>query len=509
MKRTDLARAHSGAIAPRNRLSKSGYLSGLQCPKLLWFQRNRADLFPAPDDATCAAFDEGREVGELARRLFPGGIFATARPANAEICGARTNGAPRTRQTLFEPACTFQNAYARADILIPVEGEQWDLTEVKATTNVEDAHIQDLAFQAHVFAASGVKLRRSLLMHLNGDYVKRGSIDPNNLFVAEDVTDAVVEECRDVPERVDELQSVIRSQGPPAVDIGRHCDHPHECPLKSLCWAFLPEHNVTELYRGKRKAFALLADGISRIVDIPSPVSLSPLQTVQRRAINEGCCQVHQAALVRFLAKLKYPVHFLDFETYQTAIPRHDGTRPYQQIPFQFSLHLQRAPGAPVEHRAWLADGAEDPRREFLRNLHAAVETEGSLVVYNAAFEKRVLREGAEAFPENAGWIKDATGRIVDLLEPFRSFHFYAPDQHGSVSLKAVLPALTGRGYAGLQIQNGTIASLAFMRIAFTNVADQERRRIRRHLEDYCGLDTSGMVEIVEALRRLVAGGVT
>lgn len=117
-------RAHSGAIAPPNRLSKSGYLSGLQCPKLLWFQCNRADLFPAPDDATCAAFDEGRKVGELARRLFPGGVFATACPANAELCGARTEGALRTRQTLFEPACTFQNAYARADILIPVEGEQ-------------------------------------------------------------------------------------------------------------------------------------------------------------------------------------------------------------------------------------------------------------------------------------------------------------------------------------------------------------------------------------------------
>jgi hypothetical protein len=509
MKRTDLARLHSDAIAPPKWLSKSGYLSGLQCPKLLWFQCNRADLFPAPDDATCAAFDEGREVGELARQLWPGGVFATACPADAELCGARTEEALRTRQTLFEPACTFQDAYARADILIPVNREQWDLTEVKATTSVEDPHIQDVAFQAHVFAGSGVRLRRSLLMHLNGDYVKRGRIDPSSLFVAEDVTDAVVEECRNVPERVNELQSVIRSHEPPTVDIGRHCDHPHECPLKSLCWAFLPEHNVAELHRGKQKAFALLADGINRIVDIPRSDSLSPLQTIQRHAIEEGRPRVDRAALLRFLAKLKYPVHFLDFETYQTAIPRHDGTRPYQQIPFQFSLHLQRVPGAPVEHRAWLADGAEDPRREFLRNLRAAVETEGSLLVYNAAFEKRVLREGAEAFPEKAGWIKDATGRIVDLLEPFRSFHFYAPEQHGSVSLKSVLPALTGHGYEGLQIQNGTTASLEFMRIAFSDVSQEERRRIRRHLEDYCGLDTSGMVEIVEALRRLVAGGLS
>ncbi len=509
MKRTDLARAYAGAIAPPNRLSKSGYLSGLQCPKLLWFQCNRADLFPAPDDATCAAFDEGREVGELARRSFPGGIFATAYSAHPELCGAQREGALRTRHTLFEPACTFSDAYARADILIPVEEEQWDLREVKATTSVEDVHIQDLAFQAHVFADSGVKLRRSLLAHLNRDYVRCGAIDVRHLFIVEDVTQAVAEECGNVAEHIDELQSVIRQQVPPEINIGRHCDHPYECPMKSMCWASLPEHNVVELHRGKRKAFSLLAEGISRIVDIPSSVSLTPLQTIQRHAIEEGRPRVDRTALGRFVAKLKYPVHFLDFETYQTAIPRHDGTRPYQQIPFQFSLHLQRAPGAPVEHRAWLADGAEDPRREFLRNLHAAVETEGSLLVYNAAFEKRVLRECAEAFPENAGWIKDATSRIVDLLEPFRSFHFYAPEQHGSVSLKSVLPALTGQGYEDLQIHNGTTASLAFMRIAFSDVSEEEQRRIRRHLEDYCGLDTSGMVEIVDALRRLVAGWVT
>jgi hypothetical protein len=443
MKKTELACTHLGALTTPTRLTKSGYLSGLQCPKLLWFQCHREDQVPHPDDATSATFEVGRQVGELARRLFPDGAFATACPIDAELSGGQTDWALSSHRALFEPACSFQGAYARADILIPVRGEGWDLMEVKATTSVDDLHIQDLAFQAHVFAASGVKLRRSLLMHLNRDYVKCGSIDPNNLFVAEDVTDAVAEERGNVAERIDELQSVIRHQEAPQVNIGRDCDHPYECPLKSMCWAFLPEHHVAELHRGKQKAFALLADEISRIVDIPSPVALSPLQKIQRRAIVGGRPQVNRAALGRFLATLKYPVHFLDFETYQTAIPRHEGTRPYQQIPFQFSLHLHRAPGGPVEHRAWLADGAVDPRREFLRNLHVAVEGEGSLVVYNAAFEKRVLRECAEAFPEDAGWIRDATGRIVDLLEPFRSFHFYAPEQHGRVSLKAVLPALT------------------------------------------------------------------
>ena len=173
-----------------------------------------------------------------------------------------------------------------------------------------------------MFAAAGVKLRRSLLTHLNRGYVKRGNIDARELFVVTDVTDAVAQECGNVPERIAELQSVIRNQQPPIVEISRHCDEPYECPLKSTCWAFLPEHNVAELHRGKQKGFALLADGVSRIADIPGLLLLSPLQTIQRRAIVEGRPQLDLAALRRFLAKLKYPIHFLDFETYQTAVPR-------------------------------------------------------------------------------------------------------------------------------------------------------------------------------------------
>ncbi len=178
--------------------------------------------------------------------------------------------------------------------------------------------------------------------------------------------------------------------------------------------------------------------------------------------------------------------------------------RPYLQIPFQFSLHVVRASGAKPEHVMFLANGQHDPRPEFMLKLREAIGRAGSIVAYNAAFELGRLKECCEAMPNFAPWLESVAGRVVDLLDPFKSFHYYHPDQEGSASMKAVLPALTGRGYEGLAIQEGGAASLEFLRVTFGEVSEAERRRVRRQLEEYCGQDTEGMIWIVDALRALV-----
>jgi hypothetical protein len=208
-------------------------------------------------------------------------------------------------------------------------------------------------------------------------------------------------------------------------------------------------------------------------------------------------------ALASFLKRLKYPVGYLDFETFNTAIPLFDGLRPYQQVPFQFSLHRQPAPDTTPEHRAFLADGRTDPRPEFLNRLRDCIGDKGSVVVYNAKFEKGMLDALADAFPEHAGWIEGVEARIIDLLEPFQSFDYYHPEQHGTASIKAVLPVMTGRSYADLEIQEGGQASLEYLRVHFGDVPEPERRKVRKQLERYCAQDTEGMVWIVDALRRL------
>jgi hypothetical protein len=259
-----------------------------------------------------------------------------------------------------------------------------------------------------------------------------------------------------------------------------------------------------ELYRGKAKGFALLGRGLTRLTEIPEDCSLTENQRVQVETVRSASPRVSKLAIRRFLQDLKYPVHLLDFETFSTAIPKFDGLRPFQRVPFQFSLHIRASPGADLVHRGFLARGAGDPRPDFMARLCQAVAQEGSLVAYNAAFEKGVLRECADALPAFQPWVNSLESRFVDLLQPFRAFRYYHPAQHGSASMKAVLPALTGRGYESLAIRDGDTASREYFRVTFGNSEPTERDRVYRQLEEYCGLDTEGMWQIISALRNLV-----
>ena len=241
--------------------------------------------------------------------------------------------------------------------------------------------------------------------------------------------------------------------------------------------------------------------GVLRLADIPEDYPLSDKQAIQRATAISGQPHIKQIQIQTFLNNLRYPLHFLDFETFSTAIPMFDGTRPYQQIPFQFSLHIVREAGARPEHHKFLAESRNDPRSEFMRQLKSAVEPDGSIVVFNASFEKGRLKECAEVLPEYAAWAAAVNGRMVDLLNPFRGFHFFHPDQCGSASMKRVLPALTGKNYESLEIQEGGAASREFLRVTFTDASESERSRVRRALDEYCGQDTEGMVWILDALR--------
>jgi hypothetical protein len=212
------------------------------------------------------------------------------------------------------------------------------------------------------------------------------------------------------------------------VQIGPHCDDPYRCPLHDQCWSFLPEQNVLTLYRGKAKGFKLLAGGITHLKDIPPNFPLNRMQTIQRNSVVTGEQHVDKRAVSKFLRRLEYPISFLDFETLGTAVPLFDDVRPYQQVPFQLSLHVVGSPGQEPEHYSFLADGPGDPRPEFMHRLRTLLPPTGSVVAYNADFELNRLKECAAVLPQYGSWVQDVESRAVDLLQPFRSFHFYHPE---------------------------------------------------------------------------------
>jgi hypothetical protein len=342
-------------------------------------------------------------------------------------------------------------------------------------------------------------------MHIDSTYTREGPVDAAGLFARVDVTDEVDRKCAGIEHRVQKMLRVIGEARSPDVEIGPHCSAPYTCPLIPVCWKKVQEtkNSIFSLTRLGAKAWPLYRQGVETTRGIPASFRLSMAQKIQVQAEKSGTPHVDVHAVARFLSTLEYPLHYLDFETFQAAIPQLDGTRPYQQIPFQFSLHIEAAPGSRLAHHSWIWDGQGDPRKILLHGLQRVIGPAGSIVAYGAAFERTRLKECAQAFPEAAAWVDGIIERVVDLFSPFRTFSVYFPGQEGSASMKSVLPALTGKGYKDLAIHEGSQASLEFKRITFGRVSAAESRRVRARLEEYCGLDTRGMADIVKALVRL------
>ncbi len=482
-------------------LSKSKYLNGLQCPKLLWISFNRPELIPQPDAVTQNRFDQGNLVGELAKSLFPEGIDI---PTDDFIKNIHmTKELIKLRKPLFEAAVMVGQRYSRADILSPAGEDEWDLIEVKSSTEVKDVNLHDVSFQKLCWEDSGVKIRKCFLAYINNKYIKNGEVNPHELFILEDISERVEEVGKDIWDRIDEMFEIVIMADCPETPIGPQCSDPYACALSSFCRANLPEHNVFTLYCGGKKACELYNLGITEIAEIPLIFQLNEKQQIQRSCIVNNETYLDKERIQLFLKELQYPLYLLDFETFSTVIPLFDGTHPYQNIPFQFSLHIKEAPESVLQHISFLSEGTGDPRPGLIDTLSKSIGESGSIVAYNKSFEENVLKDLSIAFPQHTDWINAILSRFIDLLAPFRGFAYYNPSQKGSASLKKVLPAVTGMDYTGLEIAKGDDASLAYLDMAYGDLSEAERLTIREQLLSYCGLDTEGMVRIIEKLEEM------
>ena len=484
------------------RLSKSKYLNGLQCKKLIWYIYNEPKAIPDPDEAKQAIFDQGHLVGEHAKKLFPKGV-------EVDHSGSFEEGLESTKELIskrvpiFEAALTYKNCYARADILEPVGKDKWNLIEVKSSTELKDVNYDDIGFQYYVYTGAGLKIDKCYLMCIDNTYVRKGDIDPNKLFKKIDVTEEIKKTySKTIENNVADMVKAIASKTFIEIGIGAHCSDPYDCPLIEKCRSFLPERNVFLLYRNNKLPMALIQDGIYELAKIPKKYELTEKNQIQVDCEKTGKPYIDKKKIKEFLATIQYPAYYMDFETYYPAIPMFDGSRPYEQIPFQFSMHMVKEKGAKPEHFSFLADGTNDPRSEFMAKLKEVMGTKGSVIAYNAGFEMNILRKCAEALPKYKKWVESMEERIIDLLKPFRDFAYYHPKQDGSCSIKDVLPVLTDKSYDDMEIGDGGTASAEYFRVTYTE-DNKDKAKVRKLLEEYCGLDTMGMVDIVERLYAL------
>lgn len=479
-------------------LTKSKYLIGLKCPKLLWITFNAKDRLPGVDEATQHRFDQGHVIGALAKSWFPDGIDVPEDDFKANI--EQTKEALKSGKPVFEAGIMVNNIYSRADILNPV-GDQYDIIEVKSSTKIKDVYIEDVAFQRFVYQKAGLRIRKCFVMNINNNYVRSGEIDPKQLLKLEDVT-AEVEAVKGIEERIEEMFKVIASGECPDVNIGPFCNDPYPCDMEFDCWKNVPDDNVFTLYYVGKNGWELFNKGVMSIKDIPADFKLNENQRIQVECAKSGEPHINKAEIAKFLNTFEFPLYYLDFETHNTALPLYDGTRPYQQVPFQFSLHVQQEDGS-TEHHEFLHDDSTDPRPAFLEKLKSVLSDSGSIVVFNQSFEIGRLRECSEAFPDYQEWFNNLLPRFIDLITPFKRFDYHSPEQHGSNSIKAVLPAITKQSYEDLEIAEGEQASLAYLSLINDDLSADERARIRKDLLKYCERDTEAMLWVVEALRKL------
>jgi len=483
-------------------LTKSKYLLGLQCPKLLWTAINDKEQIPKPDNSAKHKFEQGTLVGVLATKWFSEGIDLADEDYKSNL--KKTREALKKRKPIFEAGFEIDNLFSRGDILNPVGKEQWDIIEVKSGTKVKDVNVHDVSFQKYVYEKCGLKIRKCFLMHINNQYVKKGEIDPKELFVLSDITQEVNSAMKDIEKRIKNLLKIINSKACPKVDIGRHCKDPYDCIIKCGCWDSLPKDNVFDLYLGGKKSYALYEQGILKIKDIPEGFKLNPRQIIQRECALNGNCKIDKEKIKKFLDGLNYPLYYLDFETINPALPKFDGMKPYQRIGFQYSLHIVKKAGGKPKHISFLADGIDDPRPKFLQSLKENLGNRGDIIVYNESFEKGVLREHVGAFPEFEKWLENILPRVKDLLIPFRQFHYYDPKQCGSASIKKVLPVMSDLSYNEMEINNGADASISYEKATYGNISEEDKKKIRDALEKYCELDTLAEIKIIERLMKII-----
>jgi len=482
-------------------LSKSRFVAGLQCPLRLWYQCHEPKLATGVTPAQQAIFDMGHEVGRLATELYPGGVLIAEdyrHHREAERATVRALADPDVR-ALFEAAFTFDGIRIRTDILERNGDGTWNLVEVKSSTSVKDVYKPDVAVQYHVLEGAGLRIAAAGLLNVNNRYVFDGrTLDLAQLFQLTDLTEEVAALQEELAAQIAELKKVIALETAPAVPPSRHCFHPYKCEFWEHCTAGMPESWVIHLAGITEEKLARLRElGVDDINDIPDGFPLSAVQDRIRDCVIKNIEYVGPE-LHEKLTTARYPIHFLDFETVAMAVPRYAGTRPYQTMPFQWSDHVLKSNGT-VQHLEYLCLEDKDPRREFTASLIASLGKDGTIYVYTS-YEKGILRQLTEAFPEYADDLQAIVDRFEDLYDIIRK-QYYHPDFRGSFSLKSVLPALVpAMGYSHLTIQDGALASLAYLRMIDAATDPAEKSAIKADLLTYCGQDTLAMVKIREEL---------
>ncbi|MDH3269656.1 MAG: DUF2779 domain-containing protein, partial [Ignavibacteria bacterium] len=483
-------------------LSKSSFIKGLQCEKHLFLYKYHYNEMDELSEMQKAIFKRGTNVGELAQKMFPGGILAAeGDPPKYEKAIRKTKELiDHGVKVIYEAAFLFNEVLSIADVVVIEKGGA-RIFEVKSSTSISETYLNDAALQYYVISSLGIRVKDFSIIYINNQYVRKGELKLQKLFTTESVLKFILPLQKSVKENVNRFKKILLKKQMPNIDIGEQCYNPYTCGFFNYCRKHIPDNSVFD-FSGMHlaKKYELYREGIIKLNDVPEEYPLNKNNKLQLEVYKTNKPVIDKKAIKAFVSELGYPLYFMDFETFQPAVPLYTNSKPYQQIPFQYSVFLKKEKNSESSHFEFFAEPGEDPREKFIENLLKVTRGKGDVLVYNKSFEITRLKEISRDFPEYADEIEKFILRIKDLMVSFQKKYYYSPGMKGSYSIKAVLPALVPElSYDELEINEGGLASIAFESLQ-TETDLMFIAEIKQQLLEYCKLDTFGMVKILEKL---------
>jgi len=492
-------------------LSKSRYCKGIQCPKILWLDEHKSE---AGDNSVMnkTVLDTGNMVGDMAMGYY-GDYVEVPYDNNKQVMLTETRRLLDTKaETICEASFSYDNNFCSVDILRILDynavNNYVEIIEVKSSVGIKPIYYHDMAYQYYVLTSCGFNVSKISIMHLNNKYERQGNLDLKKLFIVHDCTEKVRSMQDNIAANIEYLKKITKNENEPEIDIGEYCSVPYECIYQAYCWKHIPEHSIFDISGTSMhfdKKLNLYNRGIityKQLLDSGEKLSENVRLQAEAKVFNSPPF-INKEAIRAFLDTLKWPIYFLDFETFQEAVPSFDNMRPFMQIPFQYSLHIQEYPGGQLVHREYLAEAGIDPRRCFTDRICSEIPKNSCILSYNMSFEKIIIKDLAGLFTDRADHLMNIHECFIDLMKPFQSRAYYSHELGNSYSLKYVLPVLCPDDpeldYNSLDlVHKGTDAQTAYKELSGKN--PEEQQRIRNALLSYCRLDTLAMVKILEKL---------
>ncbi len=479
-------------------LSKSKYCRGITCPKMLWLDENKPEVGETINNDSI--LENGQKVGEVAKKLFGENIdVAYSDDLKQMLDDTQTAINKNNNAVITEASFCYDNCFCSVDILIK-KGNDYEVYEVKSSTQIKDIYLDDISYQVYVLSKLNLHVTKACIVFINSSYERHGKLNLKKLFNIEDVTKIAFDKQEEIASNIKSLKE-MSSKKEPDVLISKNCVSPYECPYFAYCTSSLEKPNIFSVKRLRTTSkFKLFNEGVVTLKDLEGCKIDDKVRTeLEYRDKNTDL--VNKKKIKEFLETLSYPLYFLDFETFQEAIPSYEYGHPYEQIPFQYSLHYIE--NGELKHKEFLAEPGIDPRRALAEKLCEDIPLDVCSLAYNMTFEKSVIKRLANIYPDLASHLMNIHDHMKDLMVPFYQMDYYNAKMAGSYSIKYVLPALfpddPKLDYHNLdEVHNGSEAMNAYFRM--NELSREDLEKLRENLLRYCELDTYAMVRILEKL---------